>query len=115
MGSNEVLVVHETAADFTRLAEADLDDLADGLSHVLRLYERLGFLSFNWTLFSVHEPSNAGFNCLLRMVNRQNPYPNYRNDDYFLQKLLQTEIILTLPEDLAQEARTHFQRCVIDE
>jgi hypothetical protein len=41
-------------------------------------------------------------------VNRQNLYPNYRNDDYFLQKLLQTELILTLPEDLAAEARKYF-------
>jgi len=41
-------------------------------------------------------------------VNRQNLYPNYRNDDYFLQKLLQTELILNLPEDLASEARKYF-------
>jgi hypothetical protein len=43
-------------------------------------------------------------------VNRQNFYPNYRNDDYFLQKLLGTDLILNLPEDLAREAKKLFTK-----
>jgi len=42
---------------------------------------------------------------LLKIINRQNLYPNYRNDDYFLQKLLQSELIIDLPE---QQVLTSF-------
>jgi hypothetical protein len=35
-------------------------------------------------------------------MTRQNPYPNYRTDDYFLQKGLQTELFLMPPEELAR-------------
>jgi UDPglucose--hexose-1-phosphate uridylyltransferase len=107
-GSNEILAAHEDACDFALLSELELQALADGLYRVLCLYEALGHLSFNWSLFSVRTPSDPGQSCLLKIVNRQNPYPNYRNDDYFMQKLLQAELILRLPEELAQEAKAHF-------
>ena len=41
----------------------------------------------------------------LRIVCRQNVQPNYRTDDYFIQKLLGEEIMLTPPEQLAAELR----------
>jgi hypothetical protein len=43
------------------------------------------------------------------MISRQNLYPNYRNDDYFLQKLLQTELIINLPEEIAMITRNYFK------
>jgi hypothetical protein len=91
------------------LTDADLTALAEGLSAALRVYESLGYLSFNFTLYSRREPESPdGFNCLIRCMTRQNPYPNYRTDDFFLQKGLQTEVILTLPEKLAAQARPFF-------
>ena len=51
MGSNEIMAIHEKEADFAALSEGDLDDLSRGISKVLFLYERLGHLSFNYTLF----------------------------------------------------------------
>ncbi len=37
-----------------------------------------------------------------------NLYPNYRNYDYFPKKLLQAELIITAPEDLAMQLRGYF-------
>ena len=45
------------------------------------------------------------FPVFVRVITRQNVYPNYRCDDYFLQKLLGEELILTPPEELAENLR----------
>ncbi len=110
MGLNEIMSVHESEHDFGLLDEDDLTALARGISDVLGIYARLGHLSFNYSILSARGSSNAeGFRCVVKMVCRQNLYPNYRNDDYFLQKLLHTETIINLPEDLAPLARKHFE------
>ena len=109
MGMNEVMAVHETKHDIGLLSETDIRDLAFGISRVLAWYESLGHLSFNYSLFSVRKSlEEEGFCCLLKMVTRQNLYPGYRNDDYFLQKMLQSELIFTTPEELALQLRGYF-------
>jgi galactose-1-phosphate uridylyltransferase len=107
-GSNEIMGIHESESDLAKLTERDLRDLSDGISNVLALFESLGHLSFNYSFYSAKGGETVGFHCMIKIVNRQNLYPNYRNDDYFLQKLLQSELILNLPEDLAEKARKHF-------
>jgi len=107
-GSNEITGIHESESDLGKLTERDLRDLCDGISKVLALFESLGHLSFNYSFYSAKGGDTVGFHCMIKIVNRQNLYPNYRNDDYFLQKLLQSELILNLPEDLAVEARKFF-------
>ncbi len=110
LGSNEVTAVHETVSDFAYLTDADIGSLAAGTSKVLAFYESLGHLSHNYSLYSVRQPqAGEGHRCVLKIVNRQNLYPNYRNDDYFLQKMLQTELIINLPEDLAVKLRVFFE------
>jgi UDPglucose--hexose-1-phosphate uridylyltransferase len=107
MGSNEITAIHDSEADLSMLTEADLQDLAYGISRVLLLFERLGHISFNFALYSIrHTLTEKGDRCIFKIISRQNLYPNYRNDDYFLQKLLQTELIFNLPEDLASQLRT---------
>lgn len=101
-GNNEVIAIHEGTGDFAELSTADIKELSSGISEVLAYYEKIGFLSFNFTLFSIRNSINKkGFNCLLKMMTRQNLYQNYRNDDYYLQKILHSELIITLPEELA--------------
>ena len=108
-GSNEVDAVHEEEIDFGHLSETDILDLSYGISRVLAFYERIGRLSFNLSLFSARRHSlEAGFHCLLKIISRQNLYSNYRNDDYFLQKLLQSELIIDLPEEQAERLRKLF-------
>lgn len=108
MGNNEVIAIHERECDFGLISEADLLDLSGGISRVLAFYESLGYLSFNYSLYCVRESSRKGFQCLLKIITRQNLYPNYRNDDYFLQKMLHSELIITPPEDMAQKIRGYF-------
>ncbi len=109
MGSNEITAIHEKEADFGELADGDLIDLSRGISRVLFLYERLGCLSFNFALYSVRQgEQEGGQRCVFKIISRQNLYPNYRNDDYFLQKMLQTELIFNLPEELADQLRKIF-------
>ncbi len=109
MGSNEVLAVHEQESDFGGLTKEDIGDLGDGISRVLSFYDSLGHLSFNYALYSAKDKAGEeGLRCLVRMITRQNLYPNYRNDDYFLQKLLQSELIITPPEELTLKMREFF-------
>ncbi len=108
MGSNEVLAIHEQEADFSRLTQEDIRDLGDGISRVLGFYGTLGHLSFNYALYSLRSAGEEGIRCLIKMITRQNLYMNYRNDDYFLQKLLQSELIITLPEELTMKMRQFF-------
>ncbi|MDH4232765.1 MAG: hypothetical protein OEW04_12145 [Nitrospirota bacterium] len=109
MGSNEVIAVHEGEGDFALLSDADLRSLSYGISKVLSFYEVLGHLSFNYSIFSLRKSHpKEGFRCLLKLINRQNLYKNYRNDDYFLQKMLQSELIINLPEELAEKLRSFF-------
>ncbi len=106
LGSNEILGIHESCSDFAQLTDEDLAALGLGLSSTLRAFESLGHLSFNFTLYAQRHAS--GFNCLIRCMTRQNPYPHYRTDDFFLQKCLQTELMLHLPETLAAKAKPFF-------
>lgn len=109
MGNNEFVAIHETEADFGDLTSSDLEDLSYGISRVLAFYETLGHLSFNYAVYSVKgDRSSEGFRCLIKIISRQNLYPNYRNDDYFLQKLLQAELIITLPEELSARLKEYF-------
>jgi len=110
MGINEIVAVHEKEHDFGVLSDSDLINLASGVSKVLALYDSLGHLSFNYSIYSARNPfSGEGFRCILKIISRQNLYPNYRNDDYFLQKLLHTELIINLPEELAIKSRKFFK------
>ena len=103
------MAVHEDFGDLDELSEDDLNNLSSGISKVLAYYETLGHLSYNYALYSVRKDHNDGsFRTLLKIITRQNLYPNYRNDDYFLQKLLQSELIITPPEELAGHLRNNF-------
>ena len=48
------------------------------------------------------------FPVFLRVMCRQNVYPNHRTDDYFVQKLLGEEIAVSPPETLAARLREGF-------
>jgi hypothetical protein len=87
----------------------DFSGLARGFSTVLQGYASLGISTFNFTLYS--GPMGAeddSFRCFIRIISRQNFYENYRAEDYFLQKLLRNEVILTTPENLALSLRKYF-------
>ena len=108
-GANEVVGILPERRDFSEMKEADIRGLAEGLVKVLHGYADMGISTFNFAVFS--GPLGKGddsVRCFVRMISRQNVYENYRTDDYFLQKLLRNELILTRPEVLAKKLRHHF-------
>jgi len=110
LGNNEVMAIHADHWDFNDFSEDDIMDLSTGISKILAYYETMGHLSYNYSLYSVRKKMGDGsFRCMLKIITRQNLYANYRNDDYFLQKLLQSELIITPPEELAQGLRKSFK------
>jgi len=109
LGNNEIMAIHEMKADLNELSDEDISNLSAGIARVLRYYETLGHLSYNYSLYSVRSGRDGGgTRALIKIITRQNLYPNYRNDDYFLQKLLQSELIITPPEELAEKLRESF-------
>lgn len=106
LGTNEVLGVLGGRRNFLELEEEDLKGLAEALSLILKGYHDLGVSTFNFSIYSGRlGDGDDSFRCFLRVVSRQNVYENYRTDDYFLQKMLRNELILTPPEGLAQILR----------
>ncbi len=110
MGNNEINAIHEGECDYGILSDSDTGDLAYGISRVLSMYESLGHLGFNYSVLAARDPAfREGCRCIVKIISRQNLYPNYRNDDYFLQKLLHSELIINLPEDLALKLKGYFE------
>ncbi len=110
MGANEIDAVWPGKRHFLEWGDEDAWSLAEGLSRALRVYHSLKLSTFNLSCYSAalgHETPE--FRCLLRLVNRQNVTPHYRTDDYYLQKLLGSEIIIHRPEQLAELARKMFE------
>ena len=109
-GSNEVLAVLPGQHDLCALNEEAVGALARGVSRVLAHYWRSGFSTFNMTLFAdACGSEEAVFPVHLRLICRQNVSPDYRTDDYFMQKLLGEELMLTTPEQLAGGLRESWQ------
>lgn len=109
-GTNEIIGVLPERTRFTEMDENDLEGVAKGLVNVLRGYADMGVSTFNFSLYSgpINEKDDS-FRCFIRIISRQNVYENYRTDDYFLQKLLRNELILTRPEVLAMNLSKHFE------
>ncbi len=109
LGGNEVLGIIEGARGLSEITREDVLDLARGISAVLKGYAEMGYGTFNFTLFlpPLHEKT-GWFTPHLRIITRQNFYENYRTDDYFLQRQLGAELIITPPEKMATLMRKHF-------
>lgn len=105
-GTNEILGILPERKDFLEADDRDLQGLARGLSCILKGYESMGISTFNFAVYSGPlGGKDDAIRCYIRIISRQNVYENYRTDDYFLQKLLRNELILTPPEILASTMR----------
>ncbi len=108
-GANEVMGVLTKRTHFREMDIDDVKGLAAGLVKVLHGYAGMGISTFNFALYSGPlDQRRESFRCFIRIISRQNVYENYRTDDYFLQKLLRNELILTPPEVLAGSMRQQF-------
>ncbi len=109
-GTNEIVGVLPKRSHFLELDQEDVNGLAQGFVKVLRGYAEMGISTFNFAIYSgPMGETDESFRCFIRIISRQNVYENYRTDDYFLQKLLDNELILTPPEMLAKNIQQHFE------
>ncbi|AEH44839.1 hypothetical protein Thein_0967 [Thermodesulfatator indicus DSM 15286] len=110
LGGNEILAVIEGAKGLSEITTDDVLDLAKGLNLALKGYDRMGYGTFNFTLFLPALDEKAPyFTPHLRLITRQNLYENYRTDDYFLQRQLGAELIITPPEEMTKIMRQVFE------
>jgi galactose-1-phosphate uridylyltransferase len=108
-GLNEIQAVLPKSRSIADWTENEPEDLARGLSAILQAYHQMGQSTYTMTLFSAPPGGDHDeFRCLLRLMNRQNVMPHYRTDDYFFQKIMGNELILTRPEALAARMRKAF-------
>jgi UDPglucose--hexose-1-phosphate uridylyltransferase len=107
-GPNEIYAVHRNKKTVFELNSGDYSALAEGLSRVLAHFHQLDYSSFNFSLTGGDKAPHEADRCLARIITRQNFRANYRADDYFLQKLLGAELIVTAPEHLASQLRKRF-------
>jgi UDPglucose--hexose-1-phosphate uridylyltransferase len=108
-GTNEIIGVFPQRAHFLEMDEKDVKGLAAGMVKVLKGYADMGISTFNFAVYSGPiGQRDESIRCFIRIISRQNVYENYRTDDYFLQKLLRNELILTTPEALAKQLRGVF-------
>jgi UDPglucose--hexose-1-phosphate uridylyltransferase len=109
VGTNEINAVWPAAQSFLDWTNNDVAAMAEGLSRVLTAYHSLNCSTFNFSCFSAPmDEDHPELRCILRIINRQNMVPDYRTDDFYFQKLLRNEIIVTPPERLAALVRTYF-------
>jgi len=109
MGSNEVQGILLNKHNFLELTQEDVKALGEGLSKILSFYGEQKYSTFNFSIYSGPlDDSAESFWCSIRIITRANVYENYRTDDYFLQKLLGTEILITPPEELAGQIQRKF-------
>jgi len=108
-GGREVLAVVPGVTRVAGLANEQVAYLAAGLSKVLAWYEREGLSAFNFTLYGgpLSAPG-SGHPVVLRVIARTAFRPDYRTDDYFLQKQLGGELIFATPEQIAAVLRDDF-------
>jgi len=109
LGTNEMLGILPEVRHLNQLDSAALFHLAEGISKILAYYHKMGFSTFNFSIYSAPvDADESSFPVLIRLICRQNVHANYRTDDYFIQKLLGEEIVLTPPEDLARGLRAFW-------
>ncbi len=108
-GTNEVLALLPDCGGLDALDEAALAGLADGLSRALAGYAALGFSTFNFSLIAdALDAAEPACPVLLRLIARQNVYPGYRSDGYFVQRLLGEELMVLTPEEVATSLRRQW-------
>ena len=108
-GGREVMAVVPGVRRVSGLSGEQIAYLAYGLSKVLAWYEDQGLSAFNFTLGGGPRSGTGDANAVtLRVVARSAFRPDYRTDDFFLQKQLGSELMFIAPEELAAALRRRF-------
>ncbi|MEW6073333.1 MAG: hypothetical protein AB1726_12180 [Planctomycetota bacterium] len=101
-GNTELLGICAGAAHPTTLTPDHVAGLAAGLAQGLRAYGALRYSTFNLCVYGAPLGADEeAFRVYASLVSRQSVVESYRCDDYFLQKMLGTEIVVDSPEHVA--------------
>jgi galactose-1-phosphate uridylyltransferase len=109
LGVNEIQGILCNTHNFLEVSQADVLALGEGLSRILMFYAENGYSTFNLAIYSGPlDATEEQFWTNVRIISRSNVYENYRASEYFLQKLLGTEVLITSPENLAMQLKSKF-------
>ena len=104
LGPAEICAFVDGAGSPHELEDAHIDELAHGIAAVLRVYDGLGFQSFNLALYGVP----AAETLLLRLVARAYFGAAERSDAMWSERLQWEAATDVAPERLAELARAEF-------
>jgi galactose-1-phosphate uridylyltransferase len=108
-GFNEILLVLPGSGSLADLDPGEIRSFSWALVRLLKAYHAMGVGSFNLVTYSA--PLDArppAFPFHTKLISR--PYPSgiYTNDTGFFERMYDLWIIDTLPEEIAQQARSFF-------
>jgi galactose-1-phosphate uridylyltransferase len=104
LGPAEVYAFVDGIGSPHELEDARIDELARGISAVLRLYDRLGFQSFNLALYGIPGARTS----ILRLVARAYFGAAERSDAMWSERLQWEAATDLAPEHVAELARAAF-------
>lgn len=108
LGFNEVRAVVRGGEGMFDIADDDLGSLADGITRVLRFYDKLGYNSFNLAMYSGRLSGSPGFRVNLAMITRTALLPYYRSDAMYMERLHWEAAVDRAPEEIATELKSSF-------
>jgi galactose-1-phosphate uridylyltransferase len=112
-GNNEVCFIFKDAvSSLTQLSEKQINDFAVVLAKVLLGYKNLGLSSFN--LISFSGPSNdlsvaAHYRLHFKLISRPSPKGLYTNDTGPFERMYDSWVIDSIPEQVAESIRAAFK------
>jgi galactose-1-phosphate uridylyltransferase len=108
-GFHEVWGVIPSLGDLVDLDRSVVEDLATGLTCVLRAYDDANLNAFNFTLQGGGvDAADYGFELCFKIVSRAPVEPYYRSDVTYFEKLASETMIDTSPESWAISLRRSF-------
>jgi galactose-1-phosphate uridylyltransferase len=109
-GFNEIWGIVRNKTNFTELEDADIYNLAKGISNVLHFYADRGCSAFNMLIHSGALNNHSDYFWLgVKLISRSNVQSLYLNiDSWYMPKLLWEEIVAESPEELAEAAKKYF-------
>jgi len=109
-GMNEVQFIIPGVASFTDLDEKQIGDFSTALVKVLKGYFALGLGSFNLVSYSLAVGEKSKDYCLhFKLFSRPNPTGIYTNDTGPMERVYDSFVIDSIPENLAESLREAFK------
>ena len=109
LGFHEVQGIVLTQSSLAQLSSSEVEDVATGISRVLKYYSDKNFNSFNLAIYSGPMGGSDSFRVSVRLINRFNFEPYYLSDANFFERLHLEGIADEKPEETASELRKYFQ------